>query len=95
MMANDPETFNLLCNCGAPQDFYGLQYMTQVVTADPVSLDQTRTRVKAYKALMGDYYPITTDHCQIWYSTTVGTGSVIIEKTAFTGIYRRKVTDAL
>lgn len=85
MMANDPETFNLLCNCGAPQDFYGLQYMTQVVTADPVSLDQTRTRVKAYKALMGDYYPITTDHCQIWYSTTVGTGSVIIEKTAFTG----------
>lgn len=85
MMANDLESFNLLCNCGAPQDFYGLQYMTQVVTADPVSLDQTRTRVKAYKALMGDYYPITTDHCQIWYSTTVGTGSVIIEKTAFTG----------
>ena len=85
MVANDPEVFNLLCNCGAPQDFYGLQYMTQVVTADPTSLDQTRTRVKAYKALMGDYYPITTDHCQVWYSTTVGTGSVIIEKTAFTG----------
>lgn len=85
MVANDPEVFNLLCNCGAPQDFYGLQYMTQVVTADPTSLDQTRTRVKAYKALMGDTYPITTDHCQIWYSTTVGTGSVIIEKLAFTG----------
>lgn len=85
MVANDPEVFNLLCNCGAPQDFYGLQYMTQVVTADPTSLDQTRTRAKAYKALMGDTYPITTDHCQIWYSTTVGTGSVIIEKLAFTG----------
>lgn len=85
MVSNDPEVFNLLCNCGAPQDFYGLQYMTQVVTADPTSLDQTRTRVKAYKALMGDRYPITTDHCQVWYSTTVGTGSVIIEKTAFTG----------
>lgn len=85
MIKNNPKVFNLLCNCGAPQDFYGLPYMTQVVTADPVSLDQTRTRVKAYKALMGDNYPITTDHCQIWYSTTVGTGSVIIEKTAFTG----------
>lgn len=85
MVENDPEVFNLLCNCGAPQDFYGLQYMTQVVTADPTSLDQTRTRVKAYKALMGDRYPITTDHCQIWYSTTVGTGSVMIEKNAFTG----------
>lgn len=85
MVANNPDVFNLLCNCGAPQDFYGLQYMTQVVTADPTSLDQTRTRVKAYKALMGDKYPITTDHCQVWYSTTVGTGSVIIEKTAFTG----------
>lgn len=85
MVANNPKVFNLLCNCGAPQDFYGLRYMTQVVTADPVSLDQTRTRAKAYKALMGDYFPITTDHCQVWYSTTVGTGSVIIEKTAFTG----------
>ncbi len=85
MVANNPQVFNLLCNCGAPQDFYGLQYMTQVVTADPTSLDQTRTRAKAYKALMGDNYPITTDHCQVWYSTTVGTGSVIIEKTAFTG----------
>ena len=85
MVANDPDVFNMLCHCGAPQDFYGLQYMTQVITADPTSLDQTRTRLKAYKALMGDNFPISTDHCQIWYSTTVGTGGVLIEKVAFVG----------
>lgn len=85
MVANDPDAFNLLCCCGAPQDYYSLPYMTQVVTADPTSLDQTRTRVKLYKALMGDRFPVTTDHSGIWYATTIGTGAVIIEKCAFTG----------
>lgn len=85
MLANDPESFNLLCNCGVPQDYYGLQYLTQVATADPTSLDQTRRRVKAYKALIGDYFPVTTDHNSIWYPSAVGTGSVLIEKRNFTG----------
>lgn len=85
MVADDPDAFNLLCNCGAPQDYYSLQYMTQIVTADPTSLDQTRRRVKAYKGLMGDYFPVTTDHSGIWYAATIGTGAVIIEKFDFTG----------
>lgn len=85
MVKNDPEVFNLLCNCSAPQDYYSLPYMTQIVTADPASCDQTRTRLKAYKALMGDCFPVTTDHGQPWYSTTVGTGAVMIEKTAYVG----------
>ncbi len=85
MVANDPASFNLLCNCGNPEDYYSLPYVTQVATADPTSLDQTRTRAKAYKALMGDYFPVTTDHNSVWYPTTVGTGSVMIEKRAFTG----------
>lgn len=85
MVRNDPEVFNLLCNCSAPQDYYSMPYMTQVVTADPASVDQTRTRLKAYKALMGDTFPVTTDHNEPWYSTAVGTGAVLIEKTAFAG----------
>lgn len=96
MVANDPDAFNLLCHCGAPQDFYGMQYMTQMVTADPTSLDQTRRRVKAYKALMGDCFPVTTDHSAInnfitpehtdvWYAAGVGTGAVLIEKFDFSG----------
>lgn len=85
MKENDPDVFNLLCNCGTPQDYYSLPYMTQVATADPTSKDQTRRRVKAYKALLGDYYPVTTDHNEIWYATTVGTGSVLIEKRAMLG----------
>lgn len=59
--------------------------MNQIATADPTSLDQTRRRVKAYKALMGDNFPVTTDHNSIWYATTVGTGAVLIEKRALTG----------
>ena len=85
MIANDPDVFNLVCNCGAPQDYYSLKYMTQVITSDPTSLDQTRTRVKMFKALMGDDYPVTTDHNQSWYSTAVGTGAVLIEKSSFNG----------
>lgn len=85
MTANNPDSFNLLCNCGTPQDYYSLQYVTQIATADPTSVDQTRRRVKAYKALMGDYFPVTTDHNSIWYPSAVGTGSVLIEKRNFTG----------
>ena len=85
MIANNPDVFNLLCNCGTPQDYYSLPYMTQIATADPTSLDQTRRRVKAYKALMGDYFPVTADHNSIWYASSVGTGSVLIEKRDLTG----------
>lgn len=82
MVRNDPDAFNLLCNCGTPLDYYSLQYMTQAITADPTSRDQTRTRAKAYKALLGDYFPVSTDHNDVWYDTAVGTGSVMIEKSA-------------
>lgn len=101
MVSNDPDAFNLLCHCGAPGDFYGMQYMTQIVTADPTSLDQTRRRVKAYKALMGDRFPITTDHSainnfitpehtDIWYAAGIGTGAVLIEKFDFTGAEQKE-----
>ena len=79
------DAFHLLCNCGTPQDYYSLPYVTQVPTADPTSVDQTRRRVKAYKALCGDYFPITTDHNEIWYPSAVGTGAVLIEKRNMTG----------
>lgn len=85
MVENDPDAFNLLCNCGTPQDYYSLEYVTQIATADPTSVDQTRRRVKAYKALMGDYFPVTADHNSIWYPSSVGTGSVLIEKRDLTG----------
>lgn len=88
MTQNDPDCFNLISNCGAPQDFYSLPYVTQVSTADPITLDQTRRRVKAYKALMGDSFPITTDHNRVWYPSAVGTGAVLIEKRALTGAAR-------
>lgn len=85
MVANDVDCFTMLCNCGTPQDYYSLQYVTHVATADPTSVDQTRRRVKAYKALLGDFFPVTTDHNEIWYPSAVGTGAVLIEKRAFTG----------
>lgn len=85
MTANNPDAFHLLCNCGTPQDFYSLPYVTQVPTADPTSVDQTRRRVKAYKALCGDYFPVTTDHNEVWYPSTVGTGAILIEKRDLSG----------
>lgn len=85
MTANDPDCFNLLCNCGFPQDYYSLRYMTQVITADPTTVDQTRRRAKAYKALMGDCFPICTDHNHAWYPSTIGTGSVMTERKPLIG----------
>lgn len=81
----DENAFHLLCNCGTPQDYYSLPYVTQIPTADPTSVDQTRRRVKAYKALCGDYFPVTTDHNELWYPSSVGTGAVLIEKRNMTG----------
>lgn len=83
MTGLDPDVFHLLCNCGTPQDYYSLPYVTQIPTADPTSVDQTRRRVKAYKALTSDTFPVTTDHNELWYPSTVGTGAVLIEKRAF------------
>ena len=95
MEANDPNVFNLLCNCGTPQDYYSLPYMTQIATADPTSVDQTRRRVKAYKALMGDYFPVTADHNNIWYPSAVGTGSVLIEKRDLSGTAKEEYENGL
>lgn len=81
----NPNAFHLLCNCGTPQDYYSLPYVTQIKTADPSSVDQTRRRVKAYKALCGDYFPVSTDHNEIWYPSTIGTGAVLIEKRDMSG----------
>ena len=39
MLKNNPNAFNLVCNCGVPQDYYGMQYLTQIATADPTSFD--------------------------------------------------------
>lgn len=83
MVSIDNDAFHLLCNCGVPQDYYSLPYVTQIPTADPTSVDQTRRRVKAYKALTRDDFPITTDHNEIWYPSSVGTGAVLIEKRDF------------
>lgn len=83
MISIDPDAFHLLCNCGTPQDYYSFPYVTQIPTADPTSVDQTRRRVKAYKALAGDDFPITTDHNEIWYPSSVGTGAILIEKRDF------------
>ena len=83
MISINPDAFHLLCNCGTPQDYYSLPYVTQIPTADPTSVDQTRRRVKAYKALAGDDFPVTTDHNEIWYPSSVGTGAVLIEKRDF------------
>ena len=84
MISINPDAFHLLCNCGTPQDYYSFPYVTQIPTADPTSVDQTRRRVKAYKALAGDDFPITTDHNEIWYPSSVGTGAILIEKRDFT-----------
>ncbi|MBS5305928.1 discoidin domain-containing protein [Clostridium tertium] len=79
-IAINPDTFIELCNCGTPQDFYSTPYVNHAPTADPISRVQTRTRVKAFKAIFGDDFPVTTDHNSVWLPSALGTGSVMITK---------------
>jgi len=59
-----PSSVTQLCNCGTTQDFYQSVFTDQPVTSDPISVLQSRRRVKSMKALWGANAPIFTDHVE-------------------------------
>lgn len=59
-----PNSVTEICNCGTTQDFYQSVFTDQPVTSDPTSVEQSRRRVKAMKALWGPDAPVYTDHVE-------------------------------
>jgi alpha-galactosidase len=59
-----PSSVTEICNCGTTQDFYQSVYIDQPVVSDPTSVEQSRRRVKAMKALWGPDAPVYADHVE-------------------------------
>ena len=59
-----PYSVTEICNCGTNQDYFQSVYTDQPVVSDPTSVEQSRRRVKVFKALWGPETPVYTDHVE-------------------------------
>ena len=54
-----------VCECGIPHNPFKMPYYNQQVSADPVSSDQVRARIKMYHALLGHNAAPYGDHVEL------------------------------
>ncbi|HUU29134.1 MAG TPA: alpha-galactosidase [archaeon] len=54
-----------ICECGIPQNPFTMAHYNQQVTADPVSSDQVRARIKTFQALLGRKAAPYGDHVEL------------------------------
>jgi hypothetical protein len=66
-----------ICECGIPPSPYKMAYCNQQVTADPVSSDQVRARIKMYRGLLGRGAAPFGDHVELATGPWRGPGEVI------------------
>lgn len=70
-----PGCLMLLCECGLPPSPFKLAWYNQQVTADPISSEQVRARIKMYRGLMGAKAAPFGDHVELstgWYQGPEG-----------------------
>ncbi len=67
------------CSCGIPPSVFHLPWINLAVTSDP-AIQQTTQRIKMYKALMGNDFPVLEEYCGVLagplYQLTIGAGGV-------------------
>jgi alpha-galactosidase len=67
------------CSCGIPPNIFHLPWTNLMVTSDP-NISQITKRIKLYKALLGDDFPVLEEYCGILaepvYQLTIGAGGV-------------------
>jgi len=67
------------CACGIPPTIFHLPFINLAVTSDP-QIGQITNRIKMYKALMGDHFPVLEEYCGVLagplYQVAIGTGGV-------------------
>jgi alpha-galactosidase len=67
------------CACGIPPNIFHLPWTNLAVTSDP-DISQITNRIKMYKALRGDDFPVLEEYCGILagpiYQLTIGAGGV-------------------
>jgi alpha-galactosidase len=84
-----------VCECGIPHNPFKMPYYNQQVSADPLSSDQVRARIKLYRALLGRGAAPYGDHVEL--STGSGrktgeSGSDFASSLALGGVIGSKFT---
>jgi alpha-galactosidase len=75
----NPQMLLEYCSCGIPPNMFHLPWTNLAVTSDP-NISQITNRIKLYKALRGDDFPVLEEYCGVLagplYQITIGAGGV-------------------
>ncbi len=75
----NPQMLIEYCSCGIPPNIFHLPWTNLAVTSDP-EISQITARIKFYKALRGDDFPVLEEYCGVLagpvYQLTIGAGGV-------------------
>jgi alpha-galactosidase len=89
----NPQMLFEYCACGIPPNIFHLPYANIAVTSDP-NISQITNRIKMYKALMGDDFPVLEEYCGVLagplYQLTIGTGGVPGTFSTYLDAYHEK-----
>jgi len=87
-----------VCECGVPPSPFKMAFCNQQVSADPVSSEQVRARIKMYRAILGDKGAPYGDHVELssgWYvkrAEVVEDGNDFASSLATGGVIGTKFT---
>ncbi len=89
----NPEMLIEYCSCGIPPNIFHLPWTNLAVTSDP-DISQITNRVKMYKALRGDDFPVLEEYDGVLagpvYQLAIGTGGVPGTFSTFLDSYHEK-----
>jgi len=89
----NPEMVIEYCSCGIPPAVSHLPWTNLMVTSDPF-IQQITSRIKLYKALMGDDFPVLEEYCGVLagpvYELAIGAGGVPGTFSTYMDIYHEK-----
>jgi alpha-galactosidase len=75
----NPDILLEYCACGIPPTIFHLPWINLAVTSDP-DISQITSRIKMYKALRGDDFPVLEEYCGVLagpiYPLAIGAGGV-------------------
>lgn len=75
----NPDILLEYCACSIPPSIYNLPFTNLAVTSDP-NISQITERIKMYKALRGDDFPVLEEYCGVLcgpvYQLAIGAGGV-------------------
>ncbi len=92
----NPEMLIEYCSCSIPPNIFHLPYINLAVTSDP-NISQITRRIKMYKALISDDFPVLEEYCGVLsgptYQLAIGAGGVPGTFSVYLDDYHKKWLD--